>query len=198
MTGSAIPRRSAAVGETRVTLDISLTDVSGQAIDGAVVGFTTGVTTGVSTAATLAEQTQGTGGSYNIRLGSSAVGRVDATKAFDAETDPTIGVGDALEALRIALDINPSFGSATPQNLIAADVNEDGRVGVGDALDILRFALDVETDAVPHWVFVAPNADLPTDANSVVYDTGIDLASLPEGPVNLTGILLGNVEQIAV
>jgi hypothetical protein len=120
---------------------------------------------------------------------------VDATKAYDAETDPTIGVGDALDALRIALDINPSFGPATPQNLIAADVNGDGRVGVGDALDILRFALDVQTDAVPRWVFVAPDAALPTDANNVVYDTGIDVASVTAGPVELTGILLGNIDQ---
>lgn len=179
------------VGETRVTLDVTLTDVAGNAIDGAVVGFSTGV----STARTLAEETEGVGGSYNIRLGSAAIGRVDVTKAYDAETDPTIGVGDALDALRIALDINPSFGPATPQNLIAADVNGDGRVGVGDALDILRFALDVQTDAVPRWVFVAPDAALPTDANNVVYDTGIDVASVTAGPVELTGILLGNIDQ---
>ncbi|EDM71497.1 Hemolysin-type calcium-binding region [Roseobacter sp. AzwK-3b] len=179
------------VGETRVTLDVTLTDIAGNAIGDAVVGFTTGV----STARTLAEETEGVGGSYNIRLGSGAAGRVDATKAYDAQTDPTIGVGDALDALRIALDINPSFGPATPQNLIAADMNGDGRVGVGDALDILRFALDVETDAVPRWVFVAPDAALPTDADNVFYDTGIDVASVTAGPVELTGILLGNIDQ---
>lgn len=179
------------VGETRVTLDVTLTDVAGEAIDGAVVGFSTGL----STARTLAEETEGVGGSYNIRLGSGATGRVDATKAYDAETDPSIGVSDALETLRIALDIPPSFGPATPQNLIAADVNGDGSVGVTDALDILRFALGVETENVPTWVFVAPDATLPTDADNVVYDTGLDLVTLPEGPVNLTGILLGNVDQ---
>lgn len=181
-------------GETRVTLDVSLTDVAGQAIDGAVVGFTTGV----STAATLAEQTEGVGGSYNIRLGSGATGRVDATKAYDAETDPAIGVSDALETLRIALDLNPSFGPATPDNLIAADINGDGRVGVSDALDILRFRLNVETENVPRWVFVDPDAELPTDAKNVAYETGLDLASVTSGPVELTGILLGNVDGIPV
>lgn len=179
------------VGETRVTLDVTLTDVAGEAIDGAVVGFSTGL----STARTLAEETEGVGGSYNIRLGSGASGRVDVSKAYDAETDPGIGITDALETLRIALDIPPSFGPATPQNLIAADVNGNGSVGITDALDILRFAVGAETANVPRWVFVAPDATLPTDADNVVYDTGLDLVTLPEGPVNLTGILLGNIDQ---
>lgn len=183
-------------GETRVTLDVSLSDVAGQSIDGAVVGFTTGA----STAAILGEETQGIAGSYNIKLGSGASGRVDVQKTFDPNTDPgDIGVGDALDALRIALDLNPSFGPATPENLIAADVTGDGSVGVSDALDILRFVVGVETENVPRWVFVDKDADLSsvTDKGSISYETGLDLASVDgAGPVELTGILLGNVQEV--
>jgi len=184
------------VGETRVTLDVSLSDLGGQSIEGAVVGFTTGA----STAAIAGEETPGIAGSYNIKLGSAASGRVDAQKSFDPSTDPgDIGVGDALDALRIALSLDPSFGPATPENLIAADVTGDGSVGVSDALDILRFVVDVETENVPRWVFVDKDADLSsvTDKGSVAYETGLDLASVDgAGPVELTGILLGNVQEV--
>src|SRR6056297_1720244 len=184
------------VGETRVTLDVSLSDLGGQSIEGAVVGFTTGA----STAAIAGEETPGIAGSYNIKLGSAASGRVDAQKSFDPSTDPgDIGVGDALDALRIALNLDPSFGPATPENLIAADVTGDGSVGVSDALDILRFVVDVETENVPRWVFVDKDADLSsvTDKGSVAYETGLDLASVDgAGPVELTGILLGNVQEV--
>jgi len=179
-----------------VTLDVSLSDLGGQSIEGAVVGFTTGA----STAAIAGEETLGIAGSYNIKLGSAASGRVDAQKSFDPSTDPgDIGVGDALDALRIALSLDPSFGPATPENLIAADVTGDGSVGVSDALDILRFVVDVETENVPRWVFVDKDADLSsvTDKGSVAYETGLDLASVDgAGPVELTGILLGNVQEV--
>ena len=184
------------VGETRVTLDVSLSDLGGQSIEGAVVGFTTGA----STAAIVGEETPGVAGSYNIKLGSAASGRVDAQKSFDPSADAgDIGVGDALDALRIALDLDPSFGPATPENLIAADVTGDGAVGVSDALDILRFVVGVETDNVPRWVFLDKDADLSsvTDKGAVGYETGLDLAGVEgAGPVELTGILLGNVQEV--
>ncbi|KNX41282.1 Poly(beta-D-mannuronate) C5 epimerase 2 [Roseovarius tolerans] len=175
-------------GEERVTLNVSLTDESGAGIDGAVVNFTAG-------GAPILGQSAGTQGAYNLRLGSSTVeGRVDAVRDFDTG-DASIDVTDALNALRLAVGLNPSFGPANAMDFIAADVDQNGAVNVTDALDILRFAVGLETENAPRWVFLDDTQDLSGTSNSnVSYETGTESGAIIEGgDLQLTGVLLGNL-----
>lgn len=175
-------------GEERVTLNVSLTDESGAGIDGAVVNFTAG-------GAPILGQSAGAQGAYNLRLGSSTVeGRVDAVRDFDTG-DASIDVTDALNALRLAVGLNPSFGPANAMDFIAADVDQNGAVNVTDALDILRFAVGLETENAPRWVFLDDTQDLSGTSNSnVSYETGTESGAIIEGgDLQLTGVLLGNL-----
>jgi hypothetical protein len=177
-------------GETRITLDVSLADEAGDAIGGAVVNFSTGG------APILGQAASGAPGSYNIRLGSnSGEGRIDAVRAYDEDSDASIDVTDALNALRLAVGLSPSFGPANAGDFIAADVNADGQVSVTDALDILRFAVGLETPNAPRWVFVEDGELGRTlDKDNVDYQTGTDSGAFSGGEsFALTGILLGNL-----
>src|SRR6056297_2091954 len=177
------------VGETRITLNVSLADEAGNDIDGAVVNFSAG-------GAPILGQAAGTPGAYNLRLGSSTgEGRVDAVRGYDADNDASIDVTDALNALRLAVGLDPSFGPANAGDFIAADVNADGQVSVTDALDILRVAVGLETENAPRWVFVE-DAELSAtlDRNNVDYQTGTASGDVTaEGSFDLTGVLLGNL-----
>ena len=113
--------------------------------------------------------------------------------------DPEITAGDALDALRISVGLDPSFGPAQAQNYIAADFNGDGRVTAGDALDILRVAVGLEAEQTPRWVFV----DNATDWDGVVrggqidYAPGIAFEALSgEAEISLTGILIGSLTEV--
>lgn len=168
---------------------MSLADEAGSAIDGAVVNFSAG-------GAPILGQAAGTPGAYNLRLGSSTgEGRVDAVRGYDADNDASIDVTDALNALRLAVGLDPSFGPANAGDFIAADVNADGQVSVTDALDILRVAVGLETENAPRWVFLDDAQDLSgTDRNNVSYDTGVDTGAIVDGAgLQLTGVLLGNL-----
>src|SRR6056297_1113016 len=176
------------VGETRITLHVSLADEAGNDNDGAVVNFSAG-------GAPILGQAAGTPGAYNLRLGSSTgEGRVDAVRNFDTG-DASIDVTDALNALRIAVGLNPSFGPANAMDFIAADVDQSGAVNVTDALDILRFAVGLETENTPRWVFLDETQDLSGTSNTnVSYDTGTESGAIIDGgDLQLTGVLLGNL-----
>jgi hypothetical protein len=184
-TGSA---GTLAAGDTRVTLDVSLTDEGDNGIGGAVVNFSAG---GVP----ILGQAAGTAGSYNVRLGSSTgEGRVDAVRDFETG-DGTIDVSDALNALRLAVNLTPSFGAADAKTFIAADVDQNEAVTVADALDILRFAVGLETPNAPRWVFLDDEQDLSgIDADTVSYQTGIDTGPIADGAsLQLSGVLLGDI-----
>lgn len=73
------------------------------------------------------------------------------TSRNHAASDPPIGVGDALDILRLAVGLSPSFGPATPYDLIAADLDRNGAVPVADALDTLRFAVGLDGTNAPEW-----------------------------------------------
>jgi hypothetical protein len=178
-------------GEDRLTLNVSLIDESGAGIDGAVVNFTAG-------GAPILGQAAGTPGAYNLRLGSlTGEGRVDAVRDFDTG-DASIDVTDALNALRLAVGLNPSFGPANAMDFIAADVDQSGAVNVTDALDILRFAVGLETENAPRWVFLDDTQDLSGTSNSnVSYETGTESGAIIEGgDLQLTGVLLGNLAEV--
>ena len=161
-TGSA---GTLAEGEERVTFSVTLTDEAGTGLEGAVVNFSAG-------GAPVLGQAADMGGSYNVRLGANTTeGRVDAVRSYNEDTDADITVGDALDALRLAVGLPSSFGDADPMNFIAADVNGDERVTVGDALDILRFAVGLQTENAPRWVFLDDEQVLSgTNKDNVQYD----------------------------
>ncbi len=138
-------------------------------------------------------------GGFAFNLGEGVAGRLDATQAYDPATHGPITAGDALDTLRIAVGLQPSFGPAQAQNYIAADINGDGQVTAGDALDILRVAVGLEAEHAPRWVFI----DSATDWGSVVqggridYQPGIAFDAL-SGEVDLamTGILIGSLTEV--
>jgi len=183
-----------AQGEQRITIDVNLVDRGDEGIDDAVVNFSAG-----GNAPIIGKAAEGPG-QYSIALGSdSPGGTLDAIRDYDATSDPDIGVSDALNALRLAVGLEPSFGPATATDFIAADVDGDARVSVSDALDILRFAVGLETENAPRWVFLDEDQDLSgIDSDNVVYDTGIATGSpdLVAGPIDMTGILMGSVAEV--
>ncbi len=139
------------------------------------------------------------GGGFTVTMAEGVGGRLDAAHDYDPASDGTITAGDALDALRIAVGLQPSFGPAQAQNYIAADFNGDGRVTAGDALDILRVAVGLEAEHAPRWVFL----DSATDWDGVVqggqidYQPGIAFGPLAgETEMGLTGILIGSLTEV--
>ena len=129
-----------------------------------------------------------------------AAASISAVLAFDAASAPAITTASALEALRIAVGLNPSWGPAGAMDFIAADFNGDGAVTTADALEILRVAVGLEAESAPRWVFIDPGADLSNISRSdTSLDPGIrfDDASALASDLSLTGILIGHVQEYA-
>ncbi len=133
----------------------------------------------------------------------TALGRADEVISVDVDRDylplrdGTPTAADALEVLRLAVGLEPSFGPATPEAYIAADFNRDGAVTSADALNILRVAVGLDSDVQPRWVFVDAAADLAatiTGRDAVNYETGAILSEAQDS-VMLKGILLGNLDM---
>ncbi len=176
-------------GETRVTINVNLEDMEGGALEGAVVNFSAG-------GAPILGQTGSAAGAYEIRLGSNSdAGRVDAVRGFE-DGDAEINVQDALDVLRLAVNLDPSFGPANAENFIAADIDQSGNVNVSDALDVLRFAVGLESENAPKWVFLDKDQDLSSiDKDNVTFDSGIDSGAISDGlSLDMAGILLGDLE----
>ena len=101
--------------------------------------------------------------------------------------------------LSLAVGLPPSFGSATPEAFIAADMDADGQVSALDALEILRAAVGLWSDHAPRWVFVDADADLThIDRDTVEYDTGV-MVDTPghDVEIGMTGILTGSMQEYA-
>jgi hypothetical protein len=107
-----------------------------------------------------------------------------------------VSVYDALDALKIAIGLNPSSGTVTGDQLIAADIDQDGSVTVYDALDILKAAIGITTNNPPEWVFVDAATDLSAlSSKAVNYTEGGLFTDLnADISIDLTGILLGDVD----
>lgn len=120
---------------------------------------------------------------------------LDITKHYSTASGK-IDALDALQVLRISVGLDPTWGPATAENLIAADVNRDGTVNALDALAILQVAVGQPTAHDPEWVFLDENADLSgITKDNVTYQTGVDVVAV-DGVINvdMTSILLGNLE----
>ncbi|MFO7759981.1 MAG: CAP domain-containing protein [Roseovarius sp.] len=181
-------------GDAQVILSGHLRDLSGNDLAGASVIFTPH---GVP-AATL-ENTADTTGRFELELAGDATGRLDAVLSHATE-GPAISAGDALDVLRVAVGLDPSFGPAQAQNFVAADLTGDGRVTAGDALELLRHAVGLDSQHSPAWAFFDASLDwtaLDIDRNSVAVERGIDIAALgTDLDRPMTGILLGNMESV--
>ncbi len=102
---------------------------------------------------------------------------------------------DALNALRLSLGLDPTYGAADAFDFLQADVDQNGKVQVTDALAILRISLGL--DEAPGWTFIDANADLSgVTRNAVPVFNGLDLDPLnTDTDVELVGILLGNIDN---
>lgn len=129
-------------------------------------------------------------------------GHLSAARAWDPSAgDPAITALDALNVLRIAVGLAPSFGNARAQHYIAADVNQDGQVTAVDALEVLRAAVGLTSTSAPRWVFFDAEtdweaADLSRHETDLIAP-GMTLDSDWQGdPVQMKGILLGHLDTV--
>ncbi|TCP27302.1 CAP domain-containing protein [Rhodovulum adriaticum] len=142
----------------------------------------------------------GPDGLFALGLEVGDAGHLDASRPHNAATDPAITAADALDVLRMAVGLAPSFGPAESQNFVAADVTGDGRVTAADALDVLRYAVGLDTENAPHWAFFDAATDwggLGLDAGNAAVETGIQIAALgADLDVSLTAILIGDMAAV--
>ena len=168
-------------------------DRNGAAFHGAEVTFTPHDDGGMTTTPTH-------DGSFEMMLPVGSSGHLDGAHDWVRGEEPHIGTASALDALRMAVGLQPRWGEASALDFIAADINGDGRVGTDDAISILRIAVGLSDPTPPRWVFVDADA-LPDDIHSgnTRVDTGVMLSNL-ETPqdVTLTAVLLGDVQQYVV
>ncbi len=149
------------------------------------------------------------GGSVSVQIGGDGGFRLDvapdllgaqgADLVYDPGTGtPQLTAGHALDALRLAVGLTPSWGVATALDYIAADIDRDGRVTAGDALDILRNAVGLESAHLPRWVLVDMDHDFGSAGNTAVpQEAVLDLAALAGGTagLSLVPVLLGQVGE---
>ncbi|WP_170545947.1 beta-propeller fold lactonase family protein [Ruegeria arenilitoris] len=136
-------------------------------------------------------------GRFDLGLPSGTFeGELDIVKTYSLASDK-ISALDALQVLRLSVGLDPTWGPATPENLIAADVNQDGIVNAFDALAILKLSVGLPAEKDAEWVFLDKDADLSgiTETN-VSYETGVHVTAVDNViATDMTAILLGNVEQ---
>ncbi len=127
----------------------------------------------------------------------SFAGEMDIVKSY-SHASGQITALDALQVLRISVGLEPTWGPAAPQNLIAADITQDGTVNALDALAILQAAVGLPSQHEAKWVFLDTDADLSEITKSNVdYTTGTDV-TITDGAfaADMTSILLGNIEAL--
>lgn len=118
--------------------------------------------------------------------------------ALSYNTDnTTIDARDALQALRLAVGLDLTWGEADPENLIAADFNRDGKITALDALNILQTAIAYPEQNTHEWVFFEADQDMSDlSKDNVYYETKFSVQA--EGnlmDLSLTSLLLGNIEE---
>jgi hypothetical protein len=136
-------------------------------------------------------------GSFTMHPHAQASGHLSASRAHGAG-DPAITAADALDVLRLALGLPPSFGPAQAAHFVAADINADGRITATDALEVLRAAVGLASTHAPRWIFVDSALDLDglgLDAANTQVPTGIAIAGMAGDltDLSMTGILLGHM-----
>ena len=181
-------------------IDVSLTVDTTIAIAGRPGTGMTGVTLHATLADGSVEAVGNTGEDGQVLFSTAAAGdiRITGAKPYDPATDGTITARDALDVLRLAVGLSPSWGSAAPLDFIAADINQDGQITAADALDVLRAAVGLQSPNQPRWFFIDSDTDLSAISRS---NTSVEEGVL-FNPINadisglsMTGILLGNMQE---
>ena len=188
------------VGVDELELDIALrgavTDAQGEALDDVTLTFAP-AEDGWDAPATET----GPDGAFDMIVAKGLAGTLSANRAFDPDADGRPTANDALEVLRMAVGLDPSFGPAQAQNFIAADVNGDGQITATDALDVLRAAVGIASETGPRWVFMDADTDwdgLGLSRTDTAVETGIRIAPQDSDlDIAMTGILLGNMAEVA-
>lgn len=134
-------------------------------------------------------------GAFDLVLPTGLTGHLDM--APGAANPGALDVGDALDVLRLAVGLEPSFGPATPYDLIAADVDFSGQIDVNDALNVLRVAVGLDVQGASPGQYVLIDPDDPLDGlspNNVAYASGVDLDQTMVGDtLDLQVVLLGDL-----
>jgi VCBS repeat-containing protein len=105
----------------------TISDRAGRPLDGSTVTFTP------DDGSDPIEVTNTENG-FNLAAVPGASGHIVATRPYDPSTDGNVTALDALNVLRLAVGLSPSWGTTSPMDFIAADINQDGRVTALDAL----------------------------------------------------------------
>ena len=111
---------------------------------------------------------------------------------------PQITTASALEALRLAVGLSPSWGPADAMDYIAADFDGDGQVTTADALGILRTAVGLTAEQAPRWLFLDAAADLSeVDRSNTQVDPGLRLDPITGSiaDLSLTVVFVGHVQE---
>lgn len=135
-------------------------------------------------------------GRFDLELPAGTyAGDLEIVKTYSTESTE-ITAFDALQVLRISVGLDPTWGPATPEDLIAADINQDGTINALDALAILQVAVGQPTAHDAEWVFLDDDADLSgITSTNVTYETGTDVVVIDNVlATDMTSILLGNLE----
>ncbi|WP_306151029.1 CAP domain-containing protein [Roseovarius sp. MMSF_3281] len=134
-------------------------------------------------------------GAFSLVLPEGETGRL--TMAQDANSNIQPNVTDALDILRLSVGLTPSFGPATPQDLIAADVDFSGGIKVDDALDTLRAAVGLETENAAPGAYVLLDPEQPLDmvsVDNVTYSHGVNITHDHVGtPLDIDVVVLGDL-----
>ncbi|MDC0012464.1 hypothetical protein OAE29_04265 [Octadecabacter sp.] len=203
--------------DTKAPISIQITDIvvdgddfasTTEVFDFSALAITTTITDRFGNAITSAEaqayedsvnEITATSTTGNVTVFDTASGSdvlINAAMDIDTDSDKAIGAFDALQALRLAVGLTKSDGTAEWHDYLAADINKDGRVGADDALDILKFAVGLTDGAPADWIFVDGDADWSgIDRRNTDYDEGVMLEDvLVDTSINMTGILVGDLD----
>lgn len=184
----------AVVAETVITVDAHITGTVSGAGSAPLSDTTLRFSVeGDETAATLTDAD----GGFTLRAPPDTAGQLSFEREVTGADRNEIGVSDALDALRLAVGLEPSWGPADAADYVAADFNADSSVGVTDALEILRTAVGLNTEeSQPRWVFGDIASDI-VDADTVpVLTNQLDIAALTaDTQINIQAILVGNMEN---
>ena len=146
--------------------------------------------------ATLAQTSTGADGLFHLDTEASVALDFDRPVTANGPSRP-VNVFDALEVLRMAVGLAPSFstdGGFTMADFVAADVNGDGRIDVMDALEVLRMAVGLVP--VPDPLFLPGDlAAQPADRNGPVAAEAQGFGTLSADTLSFVAVLQGDLDS---